>query len=115
MIRRLFPVLRLPRRLVVLLLRAYRVVVSPLYGPTCRFYPSCSEYALVAVERHGVVRGGWLAVRRLLRCHPWNPGGVDPVPSLERSSESGEDSTAATSASAFADATSAPSSLRRVA
>ena len=100
---------RLPRLLVVLLLRAYRAVVSPLYGPTCRFYPSCSEYALIAVERHGVVRGGWLAVRRLLRCHPWNPGGVDPVPSLEGSTESGEDSTASV------DTTSAPSSLRRVA
>jgi uncharacterized protein len=100
---------RLPRLLVVLLLRAYRAVVSPLYGPTCRFYPSCSEYALIAVERHGVFRGGWLAVRRLLRCHPWNPGGVDPVPSLEGSAESSDDSTAS------ADTTSAPSSLRRVA
>jgi putative membrane protein insertion efficiency factor len=72
--------LRLPARIVVLLLRLYRLVVSPLYGPTCRFYPSCSAYALTAVERHGLVRGGWLAVRRLLRCHPWNPGGVDHVP-----------------------------------
>lgn len=72
--------LRLPARAVVLLLRLYRLVVSPMYGDTCRFYPSCSAYALEAVDRHGVVRGGWLAARRLLRCHPWNPGGVDPVP-----------------------------------
>jgi putative membrane protein insertion efficiency factor len=106
-------VLRLPQLLVVLLLRCYRAVISPLYGPTCRFYPSCSAYALIAVERHGVVRGGWLAVRRLLRCNPWNPGGVDPVPPLEGhsgcSDEPDEDSTASV------DTHSAPSSLRRVA
>lgn len=72
--------LRVPRSVVAALLRLYRLVISPLYGPTCRFYPSCSAYALEAVERFGVVRGGWLAVRRLSRCHPWNPGGVDDVP-----------------------------------
>jgi uncharacterized protein len=71
---------RLPSRAVVALLRLWQLVVSPLYGPTCRFYPSCSNYALEAVDRHGLVRGGWLTVRRLGRCHPWNPGGVDPVP-----------------------------------
>jgi uncharacterized protein len=71
---------RLPAATVVLLLRLWQLVVSPLYGPTCRFYPSCSAYALEAVDRHGLVRGGWLAVRRLGRCHPWNPGGVDLVP-----------------------------------
>ena len=70
----------LPRRVVVGLLRLYQRVVSPLYGPTCRFYPSCSQYALVAVERHGVLRGAALASWRLLRCNPWNPGGVDDVP-----------------------------------
>jgi putative membrane protein insertion efficiency factor len=73
-------VVRVPSRVVVLLLRLYRTLISPLYGPTCRFYPSCSAYALEAVDRHGLTRGGWLSVRRLLRCHPWNPGGVDPVP-----------------------------------
>jgi uncharacterized protein len=86
--RRLRPVLMLPRRAIGGILRLYQLVVSPFvglfsapgYGQTCRFYPSCSEYALVAVERHGVLRGGWLAVRRLGRCHPWNPGGVDHVP-----------------------------------
>jgi putative membrane protein insertion efficiency factor len=100
---------KLPSRLVVLLLRLYRLVISPLYGPTCRFYPTCSEYALIAVERHGVLRGGWLSVRRLVRCHPWNPGGVDPVPPLEGSAAVSESSTAA------ADPTSAPSPFRRVA
>jgi putative membrane protein insertion efficiency factor len=98
-----------PRRAVVLLLRLYRLVISPLYGQTCRFYPSCSEYALIAVERHGVIRGGWLAARRLLRCNPWNPGGVDTVPSLKGIAESSEVSTAT------ADPNSAPSSLRRAA
>ncbi|MBA2738815.1 MAG: membrane protein insertion efficiency factor YidD [Nocardioidaceae bacterium] len=61
-------------------LRAYRAVVSPLYGDVCRYYPSCSAYALGAVDTHGAARGSWLAIRRLLRCHPWAAGGVDPVP-----------------------------------
>jgi putative membrane protein insertion efficiency factor len=109
-------VMRLPRQLVVLLLRGYRAVISPLYGPTCRFYPSCSEYALIAVDRHGVLRGGRLAAWRLLRCNPWNPGGVDTVPSVggktssvEGCTDSAEDSTAPVGT------TPAPSSLRRVA
>lgn len=65
---------------VVQLLRGYRALISPLYGQVCRYYPSCSVYALEAVERHGVFTGLWLAGRRLLRCHPWAAGGVDPVP-----------------------------------
>lgn len=64
----------------VALLTGYRIVVSPLLGPRCRFYPSCSAYALEAVQVHGAVRGSWLALRRLSRCHPFHPGGVDPVP-----------------------------------
>lgn len=68
------------RRVVRLILRLYQLVISPFIGNHCRFYPSCSQYAIEAVECHGVWRGGWLAVQRLLRCHPWHPGGFDPVP-----------------------------------
>ncbi|MBB3225229.1 membrane protein insertion efficiency factor YidD [Pseudoduganella umbonata] len=63
-----------------LLLRGYQIAISPLMPPSCRFYPSCSNYALEALREHGVAKGGWLAVRRVCRCHPWNAGGVDPVP-----------------------------------
>ena len=62
------------------LIKAYQLVLSPMRPPTCRFYPSCSSYAVTAMERFGLVGGSWLAARRLLRCHPWNPGGVDHVP-----------------------------------
>jgi putative membrane protein insertion efficiency factor len=68
------------RWLLLALLRAYKVVISPLLPPACRFYPSCSQYAAGAIEKHGAMRGGILAARRLARCHPFNPGGVDPVP-----------------------------------
>ena len=66
--------------LLIGLLKLYRLLISPIYGNVCRYYPSCSAYALRAVEVHGAVRGSWLALRRLLRCHPWAPGGYDPVP-----------------------------------
>lgn len=66
--------------LLIGLLKLYRLVISPMYGNVCRYYPSCSAYALRAVEVHGAVKGSWLAGRRLLRCHPWAPGGYDPVP-----------------------------------
>jgi uncharacterized protein len=75
---------RAPRYVPVYLLKAYRLLISPLYGQTCRFYPSCSAYSLEAFETHGVLRGGYLTVRRLARCHPWNPGGIDPVPPVGR-------------------------------
>jgi len=71
------------RGLVALLVapvRLYQVAVSPLLGPRCRFYPSCSGYAVQALRRHGPLRGTALAAWRVLRCHPWNPGGIDPVP-----------------------------------
>ncbi len=62
------------------LIRAYQLIVSPWLGPRCRFHPSCSNFALEAIEVHGMLRGGWLSVRRIGRCHPWHPGGFDPVP-----------------------------------
>lgn len=68
------------QRILLILIRAYQLVLSPLIGPCCRFYPSCSHYAAEAVSRHGVGRGAWLAARRLARCHPWHEGGLDPVP-----------------------------------
>lgn len=73
-------VLLLPRNIAVLLLRAYRATISPLYGEVCRYYPSCSAYTLEAVQRHGLLRGALLGARRILRCHPWARGGVDDVP-----------------------------------
>ena len=67
-------------KLLVALIRFYRYAISPLLGQNCRFYPNCSEYALEAVQRHGALRGFWLLLRRIARCHPWHPGGFDPVP-----------------------------------
>jgi uncharacterized protein len=67
-------------RLFVGLIRTYQYLISPLLGPHCRFNPSCSQYAIEAIQRHGVLRGGYLSVRRLSCCHPWHAGGLDPVP-----------------------------------
>ncbi len=66
--------------IITLPIRWYQRLISPLLGTNCRFYPSCSHYTIEAIERHGICRGGQLAVRRILRCHPLNEGGVDPVP-----------------------------------
>lgn len=68
------------RRVLLLLIRGYQILISPLLGPNCRFTPSCSHYAIEAIEIHGPWRGAWLALGRLGRCHPWHPGGYDPVP-----------------------------------
>jgi uncharacterized protein len=70
---------RLPGWLVLSLLRAYKWAISPLFPPACRYVPSCSEYAAEAVERYGFLRGGWMSLRRVLRCHPFVKGGLDPV------------------------------------
>jgi hypothetical protein len=74
-------VVRFPGLLLLGLLWVYQRFISPLTPPSCRYYPSCSQYAVIAVQRHGALRGTWLAVRRLGRCHPWAAGGVDDVPS----------------------------------
>jgi putative membrane protein insertion efficiency factor len=68
------------KQILVFCLRGYQYLLRPLLGRNCRFVPSCSEYAMEAIERHGAVRGSWLAVKRIGRCHPWHPGGYDPVP-----------------------------------
>nr|WP_315853494.1 membrane protein insertion efficiency factor YidD [Neorhodopirellula pilleata] len=62
----------------VLLIRSYQIFVSPLLGPNCRFTPTCSSYAIGAIRKYGLLRGGWASLRRIGRCHPWNPGGYDP-------------------------------------
>jgi putative membrane protein insertion efficiency factor len=69
------------RRFVILLIRLYQSVISPLSPPRCRFVPSCSQYSLEAVARYGVIKGGWLSFIRFVKCGPWHPGGLDPVPS----------------------------------
>ncbi|NJD23799.1 MAG: membrane protein insertion efficiency factor YidD [Betaproteobacteria bacterium] len=68
------------KRLLVGLIRIYQYAISPFLGRSCRYHPTCSEYAVEAVEKHGALRGGWLGVKRICRCHPWHPGGYDPVP-----------------------------------
>lgn len=73
---------RLPARAAAALIAVYRYGISPLIGPRCRYYPSCSEYGLQALERFGFVRGLWLTGARVVRCHPWHDGGVDPLPEV---------------------------------
>lgn len=70
----------LPARILLIPIRLYRRFISPALPPACRFTPTCSQYAVEAVSRHGALKGGWLAIKRLGRCHPWHPGGEDPVP-----------------------------------
>ena len=68
------------RRIVIGLIRFYQYAISPMRPPTCRYFPTCSVYAVEAVEKYGAMRGGWMALRRVMRCHPWSDGGYDPVP-----------------------------------
>ncbi|MBC7258555.1 MAG: membrane protein insertion efficiency factor YidD [Chloroflexi bacterium] len=68
------------KKLILALIRFYQKYISPGLPPSCRFYPTCSHYTYEAVERYGVRKGGWLGIKRLARCQPWNPGGYDPVP-----------------------------------
>ncbi len=66
--------------LLLKLIQMYQVLISPLFPPSCRFQPTCSHYAIAAIEQFGVLRGGWMSIKRILRCHPFHPGGYDPVP-----------------------------------
>jgi len=67
-------------RLLIVVIRVYQYLISPSIGPHCRFHPSCSHYSVEAIQRHGAMYGSYLALSRLARCHPWHPGGLDPVP-----------------------------------
>ncbi len=67
------------KKLLILLIRFYRKWISPMMGPHCRFYPTCSQYALEAITKYGALKGGWMSLKRICRCNPWNPGGYDPV------------------------------------
>jgi uncharacterized protein len=71
------------RHTLILLVRGYQRVLSPLKPPTCRFLPTCSSYTIEALQRHGVVKGGWIATKRICRCHPWGGHGYDPVPGCD--------------------------------
>lgn len=71
------------RRILIALIKAYRLLLSPFLAPSCRYSPTCSSYGLEAIEKHGALRGSWLTLRRLLRCHPWGGSGYDPVPEVQ--------------------------------
>ena len=73
-------ILAIPRFAALILIRAYQLTISPLLPPSCRFTPSCSQYTTDAITRHGLLHGAWLGTKRLVRRHPWHPGGFDPVP-----------------------------------
>ena len=75
------------RHVLKILIRGYQLAISPLFGPRCRFYPSCSNYAMQAIDEHGALRGTWLTLKRIGRCHPFNAGGFDPVPCSKHSHE----------------------------
>ena len=68
------------KKVLLAIFKAYQYAISPLLGQNCRFFPSCSEYAVEAVDKHGAMKGSWLGAKRICRCHPWHPGGYDPVP-----------------------------------
>lgn len=78
------------RGVMIALIRFYQLAISPLLGPRCRFYPTCSHYAIEALQLHGVFKGSWLAIKRISKCHPGNPGGLDPVPGSPSDTENQE-------------------------
>jgi len=77
MIKKIFQLLAMP---LILLIKIYQLLISPLFPPSCRFTPTCSEYTLEALKKYGILKGGWLGFRRIIRCHPWGSSGYDPVP-----------------------------------
>ena len=77
------------QKFLIFLIRAYQYLISPWLGNHCRYYPSCSHYAMTALRTHGAIRGSWLAVRRVSRCHPWHEGGYDPVPESRKTQTNG--------------------------
>ena len=76
-------------KILIILVRGYRFLLSPFTGMHCRFHPTCSQYMIDAIERHGAIKGTWLGLRRLSRCHPWHEGGLDPVPELKTKKHNG--------------------------
>jgi len=72
------------KKFFISIIRFYQIVISPIKPPTCRFYPTCSHYGLEAIQRFGAFKGGWLTLKRILKCHPFHPGGLDPVPDKEK-------------------------------
>ena len=75
------------RKIPIGIIKLYQTVLSPMLGPTCRFHPSCSFYAIDAITEHGLIKGSWLSVKRILKCHPLNDGGYDPVPEKKQNKE----------------------------
>ncbi len=72
------------KKISIILIKTYRHLISPLFPPSCRFQPTCSQYAIEAIERFGTLQGSWLAIKRISRCHPFHPGGYDPVPPADK-------------------------------
>lgn len=72
------------KKILILLIKGYRTFISPLFPPSCRFRPTCSQYTLEAIEKFGAIQGSWLGLKRILRCHPFHPGGYDPVPPVTK-------------------------------